>query len=88
MKMMRKLGTALSAVSIVAASCITTAPAVADDENQQAPCQDVEVVFARGSGQPLLADVEAGAAGEQKADMSKRRNVSKNLPHPMRRHWV
>ena len=36
MKMMRKLGTALSAVSIVAASCITTAPAVADDENQQA----------------------------------------------------
>ena len=35
MKMMRKLGTTLSAVSIVAASCITTAPAVADDENSE-----------------------------------------------------
>lgn len=50
MKMMRKLGTALSAVSIVAASCITTAPAVADDENQQAPCQDVEVVLRAAPG--------------------------------------
>ena len=79
MKMMRKLGTALSAVSIVAASCITTAPAVADDENQQAPCQDVEVVFARGSGQPLLADVEAGAAGEQKADKAKHVKEAKRV---------
>ena len=79
MKMMRKLGTALSAVSIVAASCITTAPAVADDENQQAPCQDVEVVFARGSGQPLLADVESEAAGEQKTDKAKHVKEAKRV---------